>query len=256
MIFAILGASMMQLRTSLRRWDDLTPLVIVPISTTLFLTTLRMAHRSDLAIAGVLASYIIAVWTMAIVVGGDIIDDERYFGTLGIGLVTPTTLEWVIVGRALSIGAIGFIALIESALIARLGFAVPLPISDVPLFVAALLLLYIAVSGLAYFVAGAFVLARSARSFQNAATYPAYVLGGVLAPLQRWPLWIRVLGRCFFLSWAMELLRQALRITPPGPVAGELTVLVGLVGVTWVAGLCMLKVALGRIRQTGQVDDV
>jgi ABC-2 type transport system permease protein len=252
---AFFGGIRMQLRTSLRRWDDLQVLVLVPLSTLLFLTTFNQAHRPELAISGVLAAYVVAVWSLALVAGGDLVEDERYFGTFAALLVTPVSVERALLGRVVAISGLGLVALVESAVTATVGFGVPLRVRQPVLFAVGLFLLFVAVAGVAYFFAAGFVLAYNARSWQNALTYPAYVLGGVLAPLRHWPVWVQVLGRCFFLSWTMDLFRRA--ISPPSgvqPVVGIGAVVV-LGGLTWLAGVAMLRRSIRHLQRTGRFDD-
>lgn len=110
-----------------------------------------------------------------------------------------------------------------------------------------------ALTGWAGVMASVFVLARSARTFQNSLSYPFYVLGGVLVPVALLPEWLQPVTRLVFLSWSSDVLRDSLT---PGPVEGLLLGL-GAVVVLGVAGFVLshhlLHRALRRVRTTGSL---
>ena len=56
-------------------------------------------------------------------------------------------------------------------------------------------------------MASLFVLARNAVTFSNSASFPFYVLGGILVPVSLLPHWVRRSSSIVFLSWSADLLR-------------------------------------------------
>jgi ABC-2 type transport system permease protein len=244
-----------QLLISLRRLDDVQLLALVPFSAILYLTMLAQTGRRDLAMVGVLASYVTSVWSLALLSGGDLIDEERYTGTFGPLLVTPVSVARAMFGRVLAISLLGLIGLVEAGIVAVLFFHIDLGIQRPGLLAATVLLLTVAMAGATYLFAAVFLLTTNARPFQNAMTYPAYVLGGVLAPLKAWPIWIRIPGRLFFLSWVMDLFgvatgRATGAILLPALAAAALAI------VMWLLALAMLRFAIRRVQATGAFDDI
>jgi ABC-2 type transport system permease protein len=251
----LLAGLRMQLLTSLRRLDDVQLLALVPFSAVLYLTMLAQTGRRDLAVVGVLASYVTSVWSLALFSGGDLIDEERHNGTFAPLLVTPVSVARSMFGRVLAISLLGLVGLIEAGVVAVLFFHIDLGIDRPWLLVGTVGLLSVAMAGTTYFFGAVFLLTTNPRPWQNAMTYPAYVLGGVLAPLRAWPLWIRVPGRLFFLSWVMDLFGVATGRTS-GAVLRPALAAAGLAAVTWVLALATLRWAIRRVQATGAFDAI
>jgi ABC-2 type transport system permease protein len=153
----------------------------------------------------------------------------------------------------LALSLLGLIGLVEAGVVAVLFFSVDLGIDRPGLLAGTVVLLSVAMAGATYFFGAVSLLTSYARSWQNAMTYPAYVLGGVLAPLRAWPIWVRVPGRLFFLSWVMDLFavatgRSGGAVLLPALAAG------GLAAVTWLLGWGVLRWAIRRIQATGAFD--
>jgi ABC-2 type transport system permease protein len=251
----VLAGLRVQLLISLRRLDDLQLLALVPFSAVLYLTMLAQTGRRDLAVVGVLASYVTSVWSLALLSGGDLIDEERYTGTFAPLLVTPVSVARAMLGRVLAISLLGLVGLVEAGVVAVLFFSIDLGIDRPWLLAGTVVLLSVAMAGATYLFGAVFLLTFNARPWQNAMTYPAYVLGGVLAPLRAWPIWIRVPGRLFFLSWVMDLFAVATGRSA-GAVLLPALAAAGLAGLMWVLALAMLRFAIRRVQETGAFDDV
>lgn len=86
-------------------------------------------------------------------------------------------------------------------------------------------------------MAGLFVLARSAVTFANSASYPFCPLGGILVPVSPLPGFLQPLSNVVFLSWSATLLRASLSPQPlPRP----------RLGLAMILGLGCLALALQR----------
>lgn len=251
----LLAGLRVQLLISFRRLDDLQLLALVPFSAVLYLTMLAQTGRRDLAVVGVLASYVTSVWSLALLSGGDLIDEERYTGTFGPLLVTPVSVARAMLGRVLAISLLGLIGLVEAGIVAVLFFHIDLGVQRPGLLAGTVVLLTVAMAGATYLFASVFLLTTNARPWQNAMTYPAYVLGGVLAPLGNWPIWVRIPGRLFFLSWVMDLFAVATGRSAGGVLLPALAA-AGLAAVLWFSALAMLRFAIRRVQATGSFDDI
>jgi ABC-2 type transport system permease protein len=245
------AAARFELATLRRSPEDLMALLNVPLFTAMFLAITRHAHRDDLAGYAVLAPAVIAVWAMGLLVSGELIDLERWNGTLEAMVATPTPLSVVILGRVAVVTAISLLSIVESWLVARVGFGIAVGVPHPAVFAAALLCTGVAMAGTATAMAGTFVLARSARTFQNSLSYPFYVLGGALVPVHLLPGWLQPVCRLVFLSWATDLLRDALAGPAVEHVLPRLAAVLALGAAGYLAGFAVLGRILHRVRATG-----
>lgn len=232
------------------RLDNALALVTVPLTTVAFLSILRQAGRTDLEPYAVLAPMIIGLFTMALQVSGEIIAGERDGGTFEALLATPAPVGVVVTSRIVVVTAVSLVSLVESWLVGVL-FGVDLRIFHPWLFVVVLLVTAAATAGSAVIMAAVFVIARSARTFQNALSYPAVLLGGALVPVALLPEWAQPIARLVFLSWASDLLRDCFGSAPVEAADQRLLVLIGLGTASWGAGLVLLDRLVDRTRATG-----
>ncbi|MDX1450897.1 MAG: ABC transporter permease, partial [Acidimicrobiia bacterium] len=102
-------------------------------------------------------------------------------------------------------------------------------------------------------MATVFTAARSARTFQNSLSYPFYVLGGVLVPVEMLPGWVQPLSRGVFLSWSSDLLRDSLAYPPVASLGFRVAVilLLGLVG--FGLGWWLMGRVIDRLKRIGTV---
>ena len=141
----------------------------------------------------------------------------------------------------------------ETWLVARLLFGTKVSIHHPWAFVATVVVTLAAMAGTAVAMSSLFVLARNAVTFSNSASYPFYVLGGILVPVSVLPHWVRPLSSVIFLSWSADLLRAALR---PGMVH-HLAFRLGMVALLGACGFAVgawtMRVILLRVRGTGEL---
>ena len=250
---ALAAAFRFELAVLRRSPGDLMVLVNTPLLTVAFLAITRHAGRPDLDAYAVLAPAVMALWHMAVLVSGEIVDRDRWAGTLELLLATPTALAVVVLGRILAVTLFSLLSLAEAIVVARVGFGVTLTVHHPWLFVATLLVTAVATAGWATAMSGTFVLARSARTFQNAISYPFFLLGGAIVPVQLLPQWLQPLCRAVYLSWASDLLRASLRPDPVGSWPLRLAAVLGLGAAGFVAGHVLLRCIVDRVRATGTV---
>jgi ABC-2 type transport system permease protein len=97
------------------------------------------------------------------------------------------------------------------------------------------------------------VLARNAVTFSNSASYPFYVLGGILVPVSFLPHWIRPVSAVVFLSWSADLMRAALQAAPMHEFGFRLAMVAVLGAAGLLVGLYAMRVILTRVRGTGEL---
>jgi ABC-2 type transport system permease protein len=110
-----------------------------------------------------------------------------------------------------------------------------------------------AMAGTAVGMAALFVLARNAVTFSNSASYPFYVLGGILVPVSLLPHWVRPISSVVFLSWSADLLRATLRPRPVHELwqRAGMVVLLGAIG--YGVGLVAMRLILVKVRERGEL---
>lgn len=240
-----------QLTTMRHSVGDFMPLITVPFFTLIFLAITEEAGRPDLASYAVLAPPLIALWGMALLVAGELIDNERWGGTLEALIATPASFALVITGRITAVTLVSLLAFGETWVIAWAVFGIAVAVPHPVLMVVTVVVTAVAMAGTASMMSAVFVLARSARIFQNSLSYPFYVLGGVLVPVALLPDWIQPVSRGVFLSWSADLLRDSLSAAAVADPALRLAVVLGLGALGLAAGVFLLQRVLVRVRALG-----
>lgn len=234
----------------------LNEIIANPFFAVIFLGVIRAARRDDLTSFALVAPILITMWGMALEISGDVVASDRWTGTLEQVIATPTPLTTVVFGRVLAVSMLSAVAMAETWLVARLGFGIDVVIHHPLVLGSGLVVTSVAMTGTAVVMAGAFVLVRTARIFQNTMNYPIYLLAGVLVPISFLPEWMQPVSRAIFLSWSADLLRDALQPAPVADVAPRLAVILALGVAGFVVGRSVLAVVLRRVRALGTLGYV
>lgn len=251
-----LAALRFQLWTARRSPDQMLVLVITPLFTAMFVSITQHAGRDDLLGHAVLAPVLMGLWQTALALGGGLIDDDREQGTLEALVATPASLAVVVAGRVAALTVLGLATFVEALAVAWLVFGETVAVPHPGVLAAGLLASALAMAGTATLMAAAFVLSRSALQYQNALSYPFYVLGGVLVPVALLPGWARPFSAVVFLSWSADLLRDALSPAPVAGVGWRLAVICALGAAGLAGGRLALRAVLDRVRTTGTIGYV
>jgi ABC-2 type transport system permease protein len=169
-------------------------------------------------------------------------------------VAAPSSFGAVIFGRIAATTAIGTVSFFEAWLVARLIFGATVTIHHWGAFVLTVFATLAAMAGTAVGMAALFVLARNAVTFSNSASYPFYVLGGILVPVSLLPHWVRPLSAVVFLSWSADLLRATLQATPIHRFWPHLGMVALLGACGYAVGLAALRVILVRVRESGELS--
>lgn len=245
------AAARMQLAETRRQPKQLLILLTNPLFAAIFLSVTKNAGDATAVTYAVFAPALISMWFLSLEVGGSMISQERWQGTLDLLIASPARLGLVMFGRVASVAVLAAATFVESYLVARLGFAVPVRLWHAGLLLVTILFTLGAMAGTANLIAGLFVLSRKVLIFQNAMTYPFYILGGVMVPVAFLPAWLVPISRVFFLSWSSDLIRACLE---PAPVAGwwrNLAMITLLGALALAGGIVMIERVADRVRATG-----
>lgn len=251
MILGLITGFVFEVRVLRRSLGEMVVLVSAPLLTLVLLAITRHAGRDDLAPYAVLAPALFVLWGTALQISGEIVARDREFGSLEAMVATPASLGAIITGRIAAVTLLSLVGFAESWLVAWLVFGVKVTIWHPAVFAAALVVTGLAMAGTASTMAALFVLARSARAFQNSLNYPFYLLGGVMVPVSLLPDWVTPLSKVVFLSWSADLLRDALSPVAVSNVGPRLAMVLGLGVAGYLVGVLLLRRAVDRLRRTG-----
>jgi ABC-2 type transport system permease protein len=251
---AFLAGARVQLRFMTAYPDSLIPFFTSPLFTIVFLLVFKHAGREDLTAYAAIAPVFIALWWLALFNSGWTITIERWNGTLEMLVAAPSSFGAVIFGRIAATTVVGTVSFFEAWLVARLIFGTTVTIHHWGAFLLTVVATLAAMAGTAVGMAALFVLARNAVTFSNSASYPFYVLGGILVPVSLLPHWVRPLSDVVFLSWSADLLRATLRVGPIHDLWPHLGMVVLLGTCGYAVGVAALRVILVRVRESGELS--
>ncbi|MFI6447998.1 ABC transporter permease [Kitasatospora sp. NPDC050543] len=224
----------------------LATLVVLPLYALVLFGTVRAHPSPELAATVTLGVFLMSMWSQAMFVAAEVVGDDRWDGTLEPSLLTPRAYVLSLVIRVLTTTALSVPALFEVMAIGRFGYGLHVTVHHPLVAAVTVVLLVVGTSGSALLVSGLMVVAPGSRSFQNALTYPFYILGGLILPVTSLPEPVSWLSRLFFLSWGTDLLRAAFA---GGPLrTGGLLVLLALSAAQLALGVALLGRALARAR--------
>ncbi|MEV4443622.1 ABC transporter permease [Streptomyces sp. NPDC049577] len=231
-----------------RRPGLLALLCFVPLYSLVFFTVVRDGGQPELAAPVALTAFTMTMWSHAVFVASEAVDHDRAEGMLEILLAAPGSYTRSLLLRIATAAALCLPAALEIVLIGTAGFGLPLRVAAPGPFLAALLLTFAGTVGTATLLSGLFVLVRGARTYQNALTYPCYLLGGLVVPASLLPQPLAALSRAWFLSWGADLMRDALTGDPTG-TGPRLLALGLLAALQCVLGVTVLRSVVSRARE-------
>lgn len=226
----------------------LTTVLVVPLYAIVFFTTVRSYGAPELSGTVALTAFAMSMWSQAMFVAAEVVDHDRWEGTLEPSLLTPDAYLRSLVTRILAITALSLPVLVEVIAIGRVGFGLALPVRHPVTALAAALLLVVGTAGFALLVSALMILMPMGRLLRNVLTYPFYILGGLILPTSSLPAPVEWLARLFFLSYGAQLLRDAMAGGGHGH-RGAFTALLVLSVVQLVAGALVLRRALAQARR-------
>ncbi len=247
------ASAVLQTRVLRSSLFELFTILLVPVQTMGFVAIFQYAGRPDLDVYGVVAPALIALWQVSLLISGEVIARERDNQSLESLCAAPGRLSTVLIGRVSVVTVVSLFGLVLSGLTGWLVFGIRLVVGDVVVFVVSLLCTAIATATTALLFSVFFVNSRSPRIFQNGATYPFYVLGGVLVPVTLYPQWIQPLSRAVYLSWSADLLRDSVHATAVAGWAWRCGVVLALALAAYLLARWLLTMTLRNARQEGKL---
>jgi ABC-2 type transport system permease protein len=234
--------------------DALIPFFTAPLFCVIFLMIFDNAGRDDLTAYAAVAPLFIALWWLSLFQSGWVVSHDRWSGTLEPLVAAPGSFAANVLGRVLAPTMVGLISFGEVWLVARLIFGERIEIHHAAAFILTTAATLAAMAGTSVVMAALFVLTRSAATFSNSASYPFYVLGGILVPVSVLPDWIEPLSSIVFLSWSSDLMRDTLRAGEIDNLFPRLGMILFLGAAGFVVGMVLLSRILVRVRSSGELS--
>jgi ABC-2 type transport system permease protein len=233
--------------------DSVIPLLTAPLFTVIFSMVLRHGGRGDLSGYAVIAPFYMTLWWFAIFNGGWVIQTERWEGTIEYLVAAPVGFVSVIIGRISTMLLAGAVAFVEVWLFGRYVLHAGVTIHHPYVFVSSLILTLIAMTTTSLFMANLFVLSRTAVTFSNSASYPVYLLGGILVPVALLPGWLQPVTDIVFMSWSARLLRGSLATGSIDGIGVDFAMLALLASAALVLASAVMSRILRTARRTGEL---
>jgi ABC-2 type transport system permease protein len=233
--------------------DSVIPLLTAPLFTVIFSMVLRHGGRGDLSGYAVIAPFYMTLWWFAIFNGGWVIQTERWEGTIEYLVAAPVGFVSVIIGRISTMLLAGAVAFVEVWLFGRYVLHAGVTIHHPYVFVSSLILTLIAMTTTSLFMANLFVLSRTAVTFSNSASYPVYLLGGILMPVALLPGWLQPVTDIVFMSWSARLLRGSLATGSIDGIGVDFAMLALLASAALVLASAVMSRILRTARRTGEL---
>jgi ABC-2 type transport system permease protein len=244
---------LVQLRFFRHHLDLLVPLLTAPLYGEIFKMITSFGQRPDLAGAVSLTPFVMSLWWFVLFSGGWIIQTDKSQGTFEYVVTAPAGFATVVAGRVAATVLPGIMAFAETWLFARYVLLSDVTVRHWGVFLSSFALTLFAMATTSWLLAASFVLARNAVTISNSASFPFYVLGGILVPVALLPDWLRPLSAVVFLSWSSDLLRASID-GGPVPHATLGLVMIALLGIAaLVAGTAVLRRILVQVRRTGEL---
>lgn len=248
---AFLASARLQLTIARRSLDDFALLVLLPVYFAVFAVVLPTSD-SDIVARVVLGPGLIGLWMMATFGAGEVLDRERWSGTLGLTVAAPVPLAVLVAGRVLASTLTGVAGLLYVLALAAVTLPESFPVASPGAFGLSLALTAAACVATAPTLACVSVLYRNGDLIRNALTFPVYLVSGVVVPLELLPTPLQVLGRATFLYWGGLALRRS---TQGGGLAVEaVSALVVLTVAAAVASAVLLARVDDRARRRSALE--
>ena len=251
MLRTVLSAIRAQIQMSQRDIESFFPLLTIPVASLVSLAILQQAGRPNLAGYALVAAVLMSIGQMGFFVGSEILANEREGQTLELIVASPTEYYVPLLARITILSALGILGFLESWLIARLVFGIPVWIYHPWIMGVTLLLTIFAASVTSLITSTVYCFGKTTRTYQNALAGPLYLLSGVLVPVTFLPGFVRPISRLIFLSWSADLLRDSLAPTAPEGVAFRFAAIfaLGLIGAA--VGWRLFSRMLDHLRREG-----
>jgi ABC-2 type transport system permease protein len=252
-VSALIAAYRMQLALAWRTPNYWMTQATTPVQVVLFLSIVDAFDRPDLLAHALLAPALMTMWATAVWTGGSVIRNDRWGGLIELHVAAPRSYWWVVVARVGAVVTLSLLVVPIAVLTAWVTYGVGVDVAHPQRLAVALLATAGAIVATATVLSSFTILSRAAITFQNSASYPVLLLGGVFVPVALLPGWAQPLGRLVFLSWGSDAIRQTISEPSLDGISGRLAAVVVLGGLTLYGGSRLVRSILFRVRVSGEI---
>jgi ABC-2 type transport system permease protein len=221
--------------------------------TILTVGTYLFGGKPSFGLFAITGAGMMGIWNNNLWSSGQIVNQERYSGTLSLLIASPTPLLLILLGKSLANAITSVIALGMTFATGAIVYHLSLGISNPLGFLLGLLLTIVALTCLGLVMGCLFVLTRNAGYVMNVANYPIYLLSGLAVPLTILPLWTRPFSDSLATTWGNLLLNQTAGSLGGNPVISSLW-LIGLAIIYSVIALWLYKRVEIHAREAGNLE--
>lgn len=155
----------------------------------------------------VLGSGFITLWSSIVFSSASDVNRERYYGTLELLFVTPTSFATILAGKIIGNTIWGVLSMLLSFIYLLGIYRVEISIYHPKMFIVSYIVVLLSLSVFAFFMALSFTLSRQAEALMNMMEYPIYMICGFMFPITILADWIKPLSWALPPTWSIELLR-------------------------------------------------
>jgi ABC-2 type transport system permease protein len=177
-------------------------------ATTAFLVYRQSGNPHALVYAG-LGSAMMGIWSVIATTASNLLQRERWFGTLELLVAAPTRFALVLVPITTAMASLGVYSMVATLVWARLLFGVSVPVRHPVLFGVAVVVAILSIALIGFLLSVVVVRYRTAWALGNLLEYPGWLVCGFLVPLALFPGWAGWIAYALPPTWGMRAIRSA-----------------------------------------------
>jgi len=244
-------AARVQARDAMRHQLMLISAVVQPVVLTLFVVAPLPASERTHALARAVAVLLVTLWSTAVWLAGNVLQEERFQGTLPANLIGARSGLVVFFGKTAGASAVGTLITACSTVLTAFALGVRASPVQVLLLLPVLVLAAATICVAGFALACLFLLTRFGGQIGGALIYPMFVFGGVLVPRDRLPSGIDLIPLANGLHWLQRFVISAVSGTP---MSGYLAVAVALLAVYAAVTAYAYRRIVAYAHRTGSFD--
>ncbi len=169
----------------------------------------KRANLENYILYVLIGSGALGMWTGTLFAGQRAIERERHAGTIEYVLVTPSSLQLIVVGKTVASSLIGLTTLVVILGVFAWSLDAPITVAHPVAFLVALGGMLLTLSVMGVMLSTFFVLSRSAGALVNALSRSVFVLCGIMFPVALLPDWVKPVSYILSPTWGVEAARKA-----------------------------------------------
>ncbi len=213
----------------------------------------KSANLENYVLYVLIGSGALGMWTGTLFAGQRAIERERHAGTIEYVLVTPSSLQLIVIGKTIASSLIGLFSLVILLGVFAWSMGAPVNVAHPGAFLISLGSMLITLSVVGVMLSTFFVLSRSAGAMVNALSRSVFVLCGIMFPVALLPEWVKPLSYVLSPTWGVEAARQAALEGVTADFLTDIAVLFVLTGIYVVIAQYLFQKVIYLAKSSGEV---